>query len=152
MVFECYNICDMNKCCFYLISEEISVCSTLSVSGSLLIRHISIHICNWSNPHSYLYPSLSMFKSESDRKCENKYKFASGVRWWPPDPLKMTKGVDCCYRDGSGHLHLTPPVAKERWQNLLENLWIYKYILPPYSKRKSFWTRFGSNIGNINHE
>ena len=25
-------------------------------------------------------------------------------------------------------------------------------ILPPYSKRMSFWTRFGSNIRNINHE
>ena len=48
----------------------------------------------------------------------------------------------------------------------MEYLWFYiwhiyivcynsikrKGILPPYSKIKSFWTRLGSNIGNINHE
>ena len=51
-------------------------CSTLSASGSLCIRHISIFIRNQSNPHLYLYPNLSVFVSDSDRKCENKYNIS----------------------------------------------------------------------------
>jgi len=72
MVFEFtkYVICVKVAFTRYLKKHPYS---TLSASGSLRIWHISIHICNRSNPYLHLYLSLSMFESESDRKCENKY-------------------------------------------------------------------------------
>ena len=54
-------------------------CPMLSASGSLHIRYTSIRIRNQSNPYAYLYPRLSVFESESDRKCENKYNI-NGIR------------------------------------------------------------------------
>ena len=48
-------------------------CPTLSAFGSLRIRYTSIRIRNRNNPYLYLYPQLSVFEYESDKKCENKY-------------------------------------------------------------------------------
>ena len=43
---------------------------------------ICIRIRNRNNPYSYMYPSLSVFESESERKYENKYNI-SDIRPYP---------------------------------------------------------------------
>ena len=45
----------------------------LTASDLPCIRYTSIRIRNQSYPHSYMYPSLSVFESKSGRKCGNKY-------------------------------------------------------------------------------
>ena len=67
MVFECYNICDMNKCCFYSISEDISVFDIICIrlASTPYSTHLFVFV---------FISSPSVFElSESDRKCENKY-------------------------------------------------------------------------------
>jgi hypothetical protein len=125
-VFECYNMCDIAFTRYpkkypYLI---------LTVSGSLRIRYTSIRIRNRSNPHSHIYPSLSVFESESDRKYENKYNI-SDIRPYPihlryipnsshaqlhPRPFAPTEGA--LYRSYSRTVRLHRPIHPNATRSL----------------------------------
>ena len=67
--------CDMNNYHLYSISEEISMFNIIRIRFAPYSTHIYLYSYR-SNPHSYLYPSLSVFISESDRKCKNKYNIS----------------------------------------------------------------------------
>ena len=75
----------------------------LSASGSLRIWYTSIRIRNWSNLNPYLYPRLSVFESESYRKCENKYNI-DNIRPYPIHlhPYYQEKAIDGLARQVSG--------------------------------------------------